>query len=505
MTSEQPPQRFTFLGKLISLLLVGGLIYLGVRMILRDRTGRPGRAGRHRLKRPIPRRLRSSRSRSRSSRRRRRFRYKDNIVPIEISEYAGYAGLIAANGGLDPTEGSLFFKNHGFKVKLTVSEEESWSALNEGKIAASVTTADVLAAYGRQLHVVVPAQIGFSRGADGVDRAHRHQADQSAQGQTIATAQFTEVDFFIRYLAQEAGLAINALASLDAPPIRPIASIWSTPRTGSAPAISSRTSSSGQEPPGRRGHVGAEAVGSGRGQRRQGARADHQSQPPHRRGRADRAQRLCRSSIPRSSRASSRACSRATAWCAIAPTPTSTSSGARSSGRPRTPRRQLAKVHLSNLPENRAFFSGAIDAAGSFGGIYQSAVLAYGSDLIKDPPDPSRFIDARHLDTIEKGGLFKEQKIAIAPIRSSGGTASVETDPLLSKDIRFLFEPNSATLDLSNQDNIKNLDVAQAAAAGQSRLDDAAARPRRQRARRGFPQAGRRGLRPDAGACAPWS
>ena len=48
---------------------------------------------------------------------------------------------------------------------------------------------------------------------------------------------------------------------------------------------------------------------------------------------------------------------------------------------------ELAKVHLSNLPENRAFFSGAIDAAGSFGGIYQSAVLAYGSDLIKDPPD----------------------------------------------------------------------------------------------------------------------
>ena len=39
---------------------------------------------------------------------------------------------------------------------------------------------------------------------------------------------------------------------------------------------------------------------------------------------------------------------------------------------------ELAKVHLSNGPENLAFFSGAIDAAGSFGGIYQSAVLAYG-------------------------------------------------------------------------------------------------------------------------------
>jgi NitT/TauT family transport system substrate-binding protein len=119
---------------------------------------------------------------------------------------------------------------------------------------------------------------------------------------------------------------------------------------------------------------------------------------------------------------------------------------------------ELAKVHLSNLPENRAFFSGAIDAAGSFGGIYQSAVLAYGSDLIKDPPDPSRFVDTKHLDALEKSGMFKDQTVAIAPIRSTGGT-SVETDPLLSKDIRFLFEPNSSTLDLANQDNIKNLDA----------------------------------------------
>ena len=111
------------------------------------------------------------------------FNYKDNIVPIEISEYAGYAGLIAANGGLEPNENSVFFKNHGFKVKLTISEDESWSELNEGKIAGSVTTVDVLAAYGRQLHAVVPAQIGFSRGADGVVVDDRHQAHQPAEGQ----------------------------------------------------------------------------------------------------------------------------------------------------------------------------------------------------------------------------------------------------------------------------------------------------------------------------------
>ena len=80
----------------------------------------------------------------------------DNVIPVEISEYAGYAGLIAANGGLDPSENSVFFKNYGVKVKLSISEGENWSALNEGKIAASVTTADVLAVYGRQLHATTP-------------------------------------------------------------------------------------------------------------------------------------------------------------------------------------------------------------------------------------------------------------------------------------------------------------------------------------------------------------
>ncbi len=162
--SESP--RFTILGKAISFLLVIGLVALGAFMLMRGRTGNApasetategGDPAISEVQVEVPRLSPPA-----------AFNYKDNIVPIEISEYAGYAGLIAANGGLEPSENSLFFKNHGFKVKLTVSEDESWSELNEGKIAGSVTTVDVLAAYGRQLHAVVPAQIGFSRGADGL-------------------------------------------------------------------------------------------------------------------------------------------------------------------------------------------------------------------------------------------------------------------------------------------------------------------------------------------------
>ncbi|MGH9373503.1 MAG: hypothetical protein ACRD15_18435 [Vicinamibacterales bacterium] len=212
--SDQP--RFTALGKLVSMVLVAGLVTLGAYMILGrsggdstmpDSTDSGDAPAVQEVQVEVPKLSPPA-----------AFQFKDNIVPIEISEYAGYAGLIVANGGLDPNEDSLFFKNHGFKVKLTISEDENWSELNEGKIAGSVTTVDVLAAYGRQLHAVVPAQIGFSRGADGIVVRSDIKRINQLKGKTIATAQFTEVDFLIRYLAQEAGLELNTLGSLDATP-----------------------------------------------------------------------------------------------------------------------------------------------------------------------------------------------------------------------------------------------------------------------------------------------
>ncbi|HTU66455.1 MAG TPA: hypothetical protein VMF52_10940, partial [Steroidobacteraceae bacterium] len=91
---------------------------------------------------------------------------KDNTIRIDISEYAGYGGLIVANGGLDPNPDSFFAKEYGFKVQITMSESETWSPLNNGKLAATATTTDALAVLGRQFDAIVPVQIGYSRGAD---------------------------------------------------------------------------------------------------------------------------------------------------------------------------------------------------------------------------------------------------------------------------------------------------------------------------------------------------
>ena len=456
--NEQP--RFTALGRLVSLVLVAGLIGLGGYMVwnrMGNRGTAPGGGATEsadaggapevqEVKVEVPKLSPPA-----------AFQFKDNIVPIEISEYAGYAGLIAANGGMDPTENSLFFKNHGFKVKLTISEDESWSELNEGKIAASVTTVDVLAAYGRQLHAVVPVQIGFSRGADGVVVRTDVKRINQLKGKTIASAQFTEVDFFIRYLAQEAGLQVNPLGSLDATPNPDRLNVVYTEDGFEAgdlflsdvksgknrlagcvtwePKVSEVVSGSGGQAhvltTNRNLLIVADVLIVHRG--------FAQEQPKIVQGLVQgllEGNRLMRDKPDQNIDVVARGFK----W-----------------NRDKAAQ-ELKNVHLSNLPENLAFFSGAIDAAGSFGGIYQSAVLAYGSDVIKDPPDPSRFADTAALQTIDKSGLFKDQKVAIAPIRTSSG-ASVETDPLLSKDIRFLFEPNSAALDQANQDNTKNLDA----------------------------------------------
>ena len=458
---EQQPSKLTPLGRLISLVLVIGLIALGAYLVS-DRFFKSGPGGASSgnaksgdageapavvdFKAEVPRLAGAA-----------PFTMKDNIVPIEISEYAGYAGIIAANGGLEPSENSVFFKNGGFKVKLTISEDESWGDLNQGKIAGSVTTVDVLAAYGRQFHAVVPVQIGYSRGADGLIVRSEIKKINDLKGKLVATSQFTEADFFLRYLAQEAGLSINVLNSVDATLSSDRINVVYTEEGGQAGELFLHDIKSGAnkiagamtwEPT-----VTEVVQGSGGvakvlvtnknllvvGDVLVLHRGFAEANPKIVQGLVQgvlEGNRMVRDNRD----AQLDTIAKAFKW---------TRDGARDN---------LAKVHLSNLPENLAFFSGAIDAAGSFGGIYQSAVLAYGSDLIKDPPDADHFASLAALKAIEASGQFKDQKVAISPIRSSG-TGTVEGNPLLSKDIRFLFEPNSATLDLANQSNLSNLDV----------------------------------------------
>jgi NitT/TauT family transport system substrate-binding protein len=375
---------------------------------------------------------------------------KDNILRIDISEYAGYGGLIVANGGLEPNAESFFAKEYGFKVAISMSESETWGPLNNGRLAATATTADALAVLGRQFEAVIPIQLGYSRGADMVVVDKGIASINALKGKTLAASQFNESEFFIRYLAQEAGVPVTVLRDLDSKPAagslglvfyedafvacdayqHELASgggrlngcVGWTPKTdevieasnGAAKALVSN----------RNLLVVADVLAVNKGF----AKAHpemvkglvHGILEGNRRLRDNQAENIA-------------VVAKAFKWSED------------------DARDELAHVHLSNAPENRAFFAGTIDSAGSFGGIFQSSVLAYGS-VIRNPADPARFIDTTSLDAIAKRSPFSEQKIAIAPIRTST-QAALEGDPLLSKDIRFFFEPNSSSLDRNAPQN----------------------------------------------------
>ena len=383
------------------------------------------------------------------------YQAKDNIIDIELSEYAGYAGIIAANGGLEPNDNSIFAKKFGFKVRIKLSEEESWSALNSGKMAASATTVDVLAVYGRQFGVTVPVQIGFSRGADGIVVRKDVKRVNDLKGKVLTASQFTESDFFIRYLAQEAGLGVHMLSDLtEKPDPNKINLVYADDAFVACDHFMKELDGGDQRILGcvTWAPRTTEAVEESKGKatllttnKNLLVIADilivnkgfAQAQPKMVEGLVAgllEGNRLVRDN----------------------PGPHLDTIGKAFKWDRAKTQGELTKVHLSNGPENLAFFSGAIDAAGSFGGIYQSAVYAYGTELIKDPVDSDRFADTTVLKALDAAGTFAGQQIAIAPIKT-GGSGGVESDPLLSKNIRFLFTPNSAQLDISNAENIKSL------------------------------------------------
>lgn len=383
------------------------------------------------------------------------YEMKNNIIDIDLSEYAGYGGLIVANGGLAPNPESFFAKQYGFQLRLSKGESEEWSALNNGQLAGVATTADVLAVLGRQFDVTVPAQIGFSRGADQVVVDSGIASINQLKGKVLAGTQFNESEFFIRYLASEAGVPVKVLRDLDSRPApNELGLVFYEDAFVACDAYAAELGGGkrlngcvGWSP--RTDQVVAESAGAAKmlvSNRNLLVVADilvmnkgfATAHPEVVKGLVHGLLEGNRQ-LRDNPQANAAVVAKAFGWTEAETL------------------EELSKVHLSNLPENLAFFDGSIDSAGSFQGIFQSSVLAYGA-LIKNPADPARFADLQYLKALEGSGQFKGQTIAIAPIRTTGKVA-LEGDALLSKDIRFFFEANSALLDKQAKENQDYLDT----------------------------------------------
>ena len=389
------------------------------------------------------------------------YKMTDGVLEIELSEYAGYSGLIAANGGLEPNDDSIFSKKHGFKLKLAISEEESWSALNSGKMGASASTADVLAVYGRQLEVVVPALIGFSRGADGIVVTKDIKKINDLRGKIVATSQFTEADFLLRYLAQEAGLGINMLPDLATKPLADKLNVVYCADAFGAGDLFLRDLKAGRN---RLAGCVTWAPKTTEVAEKSGGKAVVLLTNRNllivadvlmvNKGFAKANPKIVEGLVSGllEGNAMVRAepdkhldvIAKAFKWTAD------------------KAKNELGKVHLANLPENNDFFAGTIDSAGGFGYIYETAGYVYGKDLLGRTIEPDKLLDLASLKAAAANPLFKDQKASIVPLKSKQSAAesgNKDDTAILSKDIRFLFKPNSSKLETEQKENAAGLEA----------------------------------------------
>jgi NitT/TauT family transport system substrate-binding protein len=379
------------------------------------------------------------------------FQPRDGVVVVDISEYAGYAGLIAANRGLDPSPDSFFAKQYGFQVRIRLSESENWKPLNAGEIAATVSTADVLPLLGSRIDAVVPALIGYSRGADGVIVRSDLRSINDLAGKVVAAAQFTESDFLLRYLAQEAGVEVAALAAPDAAPRAGVINLLFAEDGFAAGDLFAEDLAAG------RGRIAGcvtwapktgEVVAASAGQARQMISNRNLLVVADvlvvNGGLARSSPRIVDGLVHGLLEGNRLVRGDPATWLPVV---------AKAFGwdDART-KAELGKVHLANRAENLAFLDGSMDAAGSFQYIYQSAALVYG-DAAKDA-DPARLVDARALRGLEKP--FAGDKVEIRP--ETAGAAQVEPEAVVKRSVRFLFDANTTRLDASDQLTRENLD-----------------------------------------------
>lgn len=386
------------------------------------------------------------------------YKPQGDVIDVELSDWPGYAPMILANGGLEPNSDSYYARKHGFKlrIKLSEGESESWSALNSGKMAASSTTVDVLALYGSQLKVEVPVQFDFSRGGDGVLTLKEISSINQLKGKTVTVAQQTEADFLLRFLAQEAGLELKPLKGWeDSRDPERINLLFTETAEDAAELFRAFVAAGSKDLAGcvtwnpfiyevPREHP--DKVRLLTTNRNLLIIADvlivnqafAKANPAIVQGMVDgimwATQELRKNPEPH--------------LALIAKAFDQSVEEFRES---------LKDVHLSNLAENLAFFSNQPGKIGTFSEIYYSAVYCYGREIIRNPVPPERLVNRKYLEELDRSGTYAGQVIELGPSEERDKKTVLEGNPLLTKQIRFLFEPNSTKLDLNDPGNQRAL------------------------------------------------
>ncbi len=147
---------------------------------------------------------------------------KNPVVKFPINVWIGWAPIIAANGGLDPSKDSVFYKKYGFMVQLEIVDNPILARDNfaAGKYHCLWGTLDMMALFAPELAkdsrsaLRIFQQIDWSNGGDGVVARNGIKSvndlrPQGGKKRVIALAQQSPSHYYILSLLYYAGIEPN--------------------------------------------------------------------------------------------------------------------------------------------------------------------------------------------------------------------------------------------------------------------------------------------------------
>jgi NitT/TauT family transport system substrate-binding protein len=221
------PARLTPLGKIISILLIVGLICFGLYIVTKGRSGKtpsgaketesaqteaPDTAGVTTVKeyKYVPAdKLPPVKGVSKYD-----WDAKEKILRFSYNVWAGWLPVIAANHGAKPNPDSIFAKKYGFRVEMVLMDDPvaARDAFAAGKVHTLWGTADMMVLMAPELikdsrtAPRIAQQIDWSSGGDGIVVRSSIKSVADLRGKTVTLAQNSPSEYYLTSLLLSAGL-----------------------------------------------------------------------------------------------------------------------------------------------------------------------------------------------------------------------------------------------------------------------------------------------------------
>jgi len=139
---------------------------------------------------------------------------EEKVVQFPINVWIGWLPIVAANGGFAPSEDSIFFRDHGFKVNLRLIDDPvvARDAFAAGESHVLWGTLDMMVLFAPELMKDsrtaprIVQQIDWSNGGDGIVVRGDVPSAQDLRGKTIVYAQNSPSQYFVNNLLINSGV-----------------------------------------------------------------------------------------------------------------------------------------------------------------------------------------------------------------------------------------------------------------------------------------------------------